>query len=1173
VSSKPPGPQRIIPQKALNAQAQSSDPQASVWVSANAGSGKTHVLTERVIRLLLEGTEPARILCLTYTKAAAAVMQKRIFDRLAAWTRMDDRQLAEALRALEGRTAGKKRLQAARRLFAQALETPGGLKIQTIHAFCEALLHQFPLEANIAGHFDMMDDMQQTSLLREARRQLFETAYQAPGTDLGRAFALVLATAGESGLHLLLEEAIQNRQLLSQCIRKGQDNGLEQLLRDMFGLEPHDTAPSLTAALKETALLPAATCALLAKHGGTRAADFVAQMQQLLAADTGEVIRQLCLSAYFREDKHHEPRKPGPVFTKAVQAAAPDAIEQFLEKQQALADLFEKLNAIELVSLNKAAYTVIEKLLGDYSARKRAHGLLDFDDLIYRALALLRRKGGGQWVQYKLDRGIDHILVDEAQDTSPAQWDIVRLLSDEFFAGRGQREINRTVFAVGDEKQSIYSFQGAVPEDFDNNSHYISRRAAQARRTFRKVRLDFSFRSTRDVLSAVDRVFATQENYEGLTAENQPTVHDAIRVHEPGAVDIWHMLTPQDIQEPEDWRQPVDYLASPAIRLAGQIAETIDTWLKNGEPLRGQGRPMRASDIMVLVRNRGQFVHALSRALKNRGVAVAGADRLRLSDHIAVRDLMALGAFVLQPHDDLSLAAVLKSPLFSLEEEQLLALAANRSGTLWAALEHAAQHCGALASMVEELRTYRAAADITPVFEFYSRVLSQNGGRRKILARLGAEAGDVLDAFLDYSLAVQKTGLPGLQAFLETLRVVNPEIKRELDQNRDEVRIMTVHAAKGLEAGVVFLVDAGSRIWNSRHEPKLLPVRHHETAMLLWQPSAALKTKHGQAVIDRLKQRAEQEYRRLLYVGMTRAEDRLIVCGYRGKQQAEGTWLALVAAALQPYAETIPPPAEGVAAWRYRVNPQDEMALACQPAAPAPQSLPAVPGFLWQKAAPERSLPRPLAPSGPALAIETEPAIDPERMSRSPVLADIGGPGQSVSFAIERGNAMHRLLQYLPDVAAEKRQALASHYLQRRLPGCSAAQHQDMLKSVFTILEDARFSDLFSETGKAEVAVMGVIDVGGSQRAVAGQIDRLAVYEQQVLLADFKTGQPARSSDDIPVAYLLQLALYVKLLEPLYPGRDIRPALIYTQTPVLFTPDREKLNELIDKLRRNAVQS
>jgi len=1153
-----------IPQQALDAQTQSSDPLASVWVAANAGSGKTHVLTERVIRLLLAGTEPARILCLTYTKAAAAVMQTRIFDRLAAWTQLDDTALADILEKLEGKRVSTAHVAAARTLFARALETPGGLKIQTIHAFCEALLHQFPLEANIAGHFDMMDDMQQTALLDEAKCHLLETVWREPSTPLAAAFETVLNTVGEYGFTLLIQETIASRQKLPAALTRFRHDGAA-LFFDLFGMKGDETIEELLRELRENAVLDGHILAGLQQHGGVNAATFVATIEAL--RDEGELgkIHAFCERAYFTSGN---PRKATPIFTKAVQAALPDGIEQFLQAQEKLAGLLEKLKLLEVVRLNTAAYPLMIALLDDYETLKRARGLLDFDDLIYRALAMLKRDGAGPWVQYKLDNGVDHILVDEAQDTSPAQWEIVRLLSDEFFAGIGQRDVTRTIFAVGDEKQSIYSFQGAVPEDFAANGRFVKNRAAQAQQLFRNVRLAFSFRSTGDVLAAVDEVFAREENYRGLSADHEPTVHSAVRVQAPGMVDIWEALTPETVEEPEDWRLPVDHLASPAIRLAGQIAETIAGWLTDGEVLAGVSRPMRASDIMVLVRKRGQFVHALSRELKNRGVAVAGADRLRLGDHIAVRDLMALGQFVSQPHDDLSLASVLKSPLFALEENDLLALAPARAGTLFAALEKAAREDMRLGAVVAELRQYRAIADITPVFEFYSHVLSQNGGRRKILARLGSEASDVLDAFLDYTLAMQKTGLPGLQAFLETLRLANPEIKRELDQNREEVRIMTVHAAKGLEGRVVFLVDDGSAIWNASHAPKLLSIPYKDGVVPVWHPKKELQTKMGAAVIENLKQRAAEEYRRLLYVGMTRAEDRLIVCGYCGKNKVEDSWLPVVSQALRDKAQPLAQRVEGVQAWRYCLPRQDEMPLVQEGSATQAESLPPLPDYLCRRAVAEHGLPQPLSPSGASVLMEAAPALAPDHLRHSPVL-ETGGT-VAASFAIERGNLVHKLMQYLPALAMEERHSRAQNYLQHAAPHWSEEQRAEALSSIFTVLERPDLAPLFDIDSRAEVAVMGIVDIHGRRRAVSGQIDRLAVLPDHILIADFKTGRPPQNAADIPDAYLLQLALYQKLLEKIYPDHEICTMLVYMQGATVFKPDREKQQALLEKLAQRA---
>lgn len=1157
---------RKIPLKALEAQAQSSDPNNSVWVSANAGSGKTHVLTERVIRILLNNTAPSRILCLTYTKAAAAVMQGRIFNRLSQWTRISDEALGQELEKLEHKKPDLARITSARRLFAQALETPGGLKIQTIHAFCEALLHQFPVEANIAGHFEMIDDMRQIALIAEAKRLILEAAYKREDEELSAAFDLILATVGEDGLNRLFEEAITKRQSLQKPLLQWQDEGI-LFFRNIFGVQGGDNAENLSYALKQTALYTPERIALFLSVGGANIEKLCDRVEALAQEKNWKKFKSLAQDIYFNKDG--KARSPKPIFTKAVLGVAPDAAEEFQQRHEAVLQLLDTLCAVDLVALNQAAYVLINNLNNLYNRLKKRRGFLDFDDLIHKTVAMLQRKGAGEWVQYKLDRGIDHILVDEAQDTSPAQWQIIRLLSEEFFAGDSARNERRSLFAVGDEKQSIYSFQGAQPEDFAQHGRAVQKRALAAKLGFKKIRLDFSFRSTNDVLSAVDHVFAVPQNYQGLSADNEKTIHEAVRKNEPGEVDIWQALTPDGVSEPEDWREPVDQLAAPAIILARQIALTIKHWLDNGEVIAGQNRLVTPRDIMVLVRKRDQFVHALSRELKNLHIAVAGADRLLLSEHIAVRDLVALGRFVLQPYDDLSLAAVLKSPLFHFIDDDLLKIAAERQGLLYHALEQQAGNNPKYQRAYDLLEEYRALADITPVYEFYSRILSENHGRRDILARLGVEASDVLDAFMDYTLAVQKTGLPGLQAFLEILAEVQPQIKREMDQSRNEVRIMTVHAAKGLEAAIVFLVDSGSAIWSSKHEPRLISVDNTTEGqaiepVLLWQPSSQYKTALIGEAIDGLKQRANQEYRRLLYVGMTRAEDRLIVCGYKSKRPIDGTWLDLVRDALQDKSIAIASPVEGINIYRYQLSApqlgivsdkiiQEESILQFD-----------MPEFLFERVLPEQSLPRPLSPSKASMVIEDAPNIDPAGMIESPILqTDVS---KQKKLSIERGQLIHRLLEYLPDICPSKRQALLQNYLKQQASHFDKEILQDIEHMVLNLINDPKFKPLFVPHAQAEVALMGVVSVRGKKRPLSGQIDRLVVDADKVIFADFKTGQVPTTIEQVPEGYKLQMALYYQILQEIYPDKQIKGLLIYTHAPVIFEMSANSMHAMLAML-------
>ncbi|WP_455466102.1 double-strand break repair helicase AddA [Bartonella sp. B39] len=1151
-----------IPEAALDAQATATHPQKNVWVSANAGSGKTHVLTERVIRLLLNGTPPARILCLTYTRAAAAVMQSRIFRTLSSWNELDDAQLKEILSQLENKPINATKITYARQLFARALETPGGLKIQTIHAFCESLLHQFMLEANIAGHFELIDDVNRKKLQQEARCQLLKH------NDAQPALKQLLKVISEHTLNKLLDEANEKQHKLHGFLSSLLSENGEEQLRALFNLAPYDTNQQLLEKIQQTARLPLYALTHCQTYGNKNTKAMIEKLSQLETTCDETTIINVISNVYFKATG--DPRNFSLISSKKSDEIWPFIQQTIEDKQRKLSVLLEKYQCVKILALNMAAFHLCAIYLKIYANLKKANGFLNFDDLIERTLHLLQREGASQWVHYKLDHGLDHILLDEAQDTNPEQWKIIQLLAQEFFTGYSQRDNIRTLFAVGDEKQSIYSFQGAAPENFAANGRMIQKKAEQAKQKFEKIQLNYSFRSTADVLKSVDLVFETPENYKGLSAENTKTVHEAIRIHSPGEVILWDALSKETNEFPNDWHLTVDQSDTPEVRLAEKIAETIDGWLQKGEMLPAKGRLMRASDIMVLVRKRDEFVLALSRALKQRNVPVAGADRLQLTKHMSVRDLMALGRFVLQPQDDLSLACVLKSPLFSLSEEELFQIAAYRTGSLWQSLcMHASSHAS-FKDTFESLNEYRNLVDKMPVFEFYSHILNNDKGRLKILARLGSEANDVLDAFMDYTLTIQKTGLPGLQAFLETLSASEPEIKREFDQNHEEIRIMTVHAAKGLEAAVVFLVDPGSAIWHSQHAPHLLKVPLNNTQLndqraYIWHPNAEFNTKPSEKALSHLKERAEEEYKRLLYVGMTRAEDRLFVCGYKSERTFSDTWLQLVKKALKPHAVAIKGPAEDIAAWRYCITPHISTPINQEVHYANNQTLPPLPDFFSRKVPAEPTLPKPLRPSVASLSIEADNELfsHSKQSSISPVL---GETNTNRAFFIEYGNIVHRLLQYLPNCTPKKRRDYARRYLKMKASHWYQSQKEDALRHVWQILDHSYLKPLFSDHSRAEVSLMGIIKIRGKEQVVSGQIDRLYITENSIIFADFKTGIPPKSEAAIASRYLLQMALYRKLLQAIHPNRDVQALLIYSREAKVFKLSPEKLDAILDKI-------
>lgn len=1147
-------------------QAIASDPQRSAWVSANAGSGKTHVLTQRVIRLLLSGCRASAILCLTYTKAAAAEMSNRVFERLAEWVTLDDATLSARITALEGRAPSAATVTEARRLFARALETPGGLKIQTIHAFCEALLHQFPLEANVAGHFSVLDDRTATILLADARRLLLTAAATEGDPVLTGAFETVLALADDTGLESLLSMIVANRTALQAFLNEAeQTGGTDRVLREALGLDAEETSDSVIAQFWPLAGLNGPDLTryidIARASGGAKVRDFADGLAVTAELKTPlqryQAVRDLFFSA-----SSGKPRAMSGFFSAPLRKAVPNLEDKVQAAYDAVLSLSDRLALVHMFEATQAAMVLAERLTQDYEDIKKSRSQLDFDDLINRTARLLTRADVGAWVHYKLDQGIDHILVDEAQDTSPVQWSIIRSLAEDFFTGDSARGRHRTLFAVGDEKQSIYSFQGARPERFSEEAREAKRRIDASGLAFSPVQLQLSFRSTEDVLSAVDTVFREPAHARGLSARNEPVVHASNRVGHPGLVEIWDAIAPAPSLEEEDWTAAFDATPehAPANILAERIAATLAHWIGTETIIeKTTRRVMRPGDVIVLVRKRDAFVNALMRALKTRhDIPVAGADRLVLTAHIAVQDLMALGRFLLLPQDDLSLAAVLKSPLFAVTEEVLADAATLRplGHSLWSALQ--ASPDPALAPVVARLATYRTLADTLSVYDLYARLLGADGGRAAFLSRLGSEVSDILDEFLTFCLDHEANGLPGLQSFISGLELEAPTIKREQDKERNEVRVMTVHAAKGLEAPVVFLVDGSGKAFNNQHVPalRMVPSPHGRGAdgeastIPVWRPPRAPSNSLIDSDTQRLKASAEEEYRRLLYVGMTRAADRLIVCGYRGKLDNPESWHAMVRAGLAADAEGRLVPVDfsvaglqwSGARWHALTKRTDfaiepaEVDIAADDAGSLPQAL-------LEPLPPQRHLPRPLSPSGAGFTVEAD-AADTITGSRLFLNDKATGP------SLLRGAILHRLLQVLPARLPEAREADAALYLSRAAPNWSEAQRDGIVQSVLAVIDDPALSALFSGSSRAEVSIMGTLRLGAREHAVSGRIDRLAVAENCVVIADFKTNRTVPGDvGAVPNVYRTQLAIYREILRPLYPAHRFRCILVFTEGP------------------------
>ncbi len=1095
--------------EAVRAQARASAPDASVWVTASAGTGKTKVLTDRVLALMLTGTHPGRLLCLTFTKAAAAEMANRLAKTLAGWATADDHALSGPLTTLLGRLPEPRDLETARRLFARVLDVPGGMRIETVHAFCQSLLRRFPIEAGVPPHFEVMDERDTAALLEEAKEEVLAAG--------GETLARVTGRIHETAFPDLLADLARDRGKLERMFAHyGGVARVRAAINHRLGLEPGDTPDRVLTALCEDRAFDAVGLRRVAEPG---------PMADWLADPATRAARFETWRTIFLTDKNTARAK---FKNNPVMKAEADRLEAAMDR----------LRAAAVAHATAALLDLADHLLAAYRRRKTARARMDYDDLILAARDLLAKDGAVAWVLYKLDGGIDHVLIDEAQDTSPDQWAVVAALTGEFFAGRGVYDRVRTVFAVGDVKQSIYGFQGADPRAFTAMRHHFAGLAGAVGH-WDEVPLEVSFRSTRAVLTAVDAVFAPgRPARAGVIGEDEDVRHLPMRAEQAGLVEIWPPVEPRPADPVAPWKPPVERIGgdSPATRLAADIAARIARMVGT-DMLESRGRPVRAGDILVLVRRRTAFVEDLVRALKSLGVPVAGTDRMVLTDPIAVMDLLALGAVLLLPEDDLTLATVLKSPLIGLTEDQLFDLAWNRGKEvrLWDALRAKSGEGPAFAFAWERLNHLRGLTDRVTPFALFAHVLGPLGGKRRLLERLGAEAEDPLDEFLNAALAFERSNPPSLQRFLHWLEAGGVEIKRDLEQGeRDAVRIMTVHGAKGLQASIVFLPDTMS-----------VPVKGDRLLwlddLLLWPPSSADQDPVCRAVVQERRQAITHEYRRLLYVAMTRAEDRLIVCGWLGRRAAPADcWYHLIRDAVAPFA------GEDDTGVLRLTTPQTAPPDRAQKAGEAAPPKSVLPDWATRPPPPEPAPPRPLAPSR---AEGEEPAV------RSPL--DKGGADR-----FRRGRLIHRLLQTLPDLARADRSAAATRWLARAAPDLDAGSRMAIASEVADVLDHPSFTPLFAPGSRAEVAVSGLI----GDRAVQGVVDRLAVTETEVLIADFKTNRrPPADSGQIPDLYVRQMAAYRLALACVYPGRTIKCALVWTDGPRLTEIDPQRMDDALGR--------
>lgn len=1106
----------MIRDDASESQVQASNPAFSTWLSANAGSGKTRVLTDRVARLLLSGVQPQHVLCLTYTKAAAREMQNRLFDRLGEWAMKPDDALMTALTELgdEGRFAPGA-LAKARQLFARAIETPGGLRIQTIHSFCATLLRRFPLESGVSPQFTEIDDRTTQKIIAQIAEEIAETVapdlmFEVAQRYSGADFSTLL---GEIAKHRAAFAVQKSDADIRKLFGLPAGESIELILADVFLGGEADLCAAIDPIMRAGSVTDAKNANILTALDMTRPNMTTLSVLEtvFLSGDKAE--------PPFAAKVDTLPTKP----TRLNMGALIDPLNAFMRRVESA-----HLRRLALFAAQKTVllHRLAAVFLPRYAAAKAARGFLDFDDLITQARALLTNPDVAAWVLFRLDGGIDHILVDEAQDTSPAQWDVIEMLSAEFTAGVGAHAGGRTLFVVGDKKQSIFSFQGADVAAFDEKWHRFKSKFEAAGQAFQTAELRHSFRSSQAILRVVDEVFGSRFP----AAMGDQVAHIAFKDAMPGRVDLWPLIEKVPPQKDENWEDPIDlisethHMARLADRIAAEIASMIAAGTQIPDGLAGNSRPVHAGDFLILVQNRRGVFDEIIRACKQANLPIAGADRLKLGGEIAVRDLVALLSFLATPEDDLSLAAFLRSPLAGWTEAELYTIAQPRTGYLWEALRSHHAH-----PTVEMLTDLRDQTDYLRPYDLLERVLIRHDGRRRLLARLGPEAEDGIDELLSQAIAFETSEIPSLTGFLMWLASDEIIVKRQMDSAGGRIRVMTVHGAKGLEAPIVILPDTCNHTHPDRNE-----VYAAAGDVPIWKTNTDQDTPNIAQARTMRAQKADEERLRLLYVALTRARSWLIVAG-AGEAKQDDCWYRLIAQGME--AAGAIDLIDATKRFSFGDWPND-----------APQNAnipllePVLQGWVTQNAA---DIPH------------TDALISPSALGGEKVLqGEYGDDALDGPAAAARGTALHLLLEYLPTQTQQDWPRIAA----RLIP--DTALCSDVFAEAGGLLTNPDLVSIFSPTALTEVGITAPLLAG----QMLGSIDRLIVSDSTVLAVDFKSNRIVPNAvSAVPEGLLRQMGAYASALENLYPNHRIQTAILWTATAQLMHLDRDMLRTALDR--------
>ncbi|NEV49657.1 DNA helicase UvrD [Wolbachia pipientis] len=1069
------------------------NPNFSVWVNASAGTGKTKILIDRVLRLLLENKR--NILCLTFTNAAANEMENRVHSILSKWAICSESVLIADLEQLDffpmypylssqcSTRENKDYLTRTRRLFSE-LENLG-LTIQTIHAFCYKLISNFPIEAGIAPNCTLNECKELHSII----------------------FNKVLHNETvQDDINLIATEIDENKLrdlLYTLCIKRSISENDSEYIKDKLSApdEIHDLQSETTEHIKRLAeilsegskrdqsyseilystVIPVLDTGIQKKRTSVSYSD-----------DTGmerKDTRIEDLAKVFLKSESHEKKSISSIATKSTLEKFRDA-EQIIESvQNVVFTHIKDMNSYQIFRRTSSLLGIFKVYVDLYSSEKSKNALLDYNDIIGLAKNLLSNPNYKDWILFNLDQKIDHILVDEAQDNSISQWKIITNLCDEFFAGNDEK---RTLFVVGDVKQSIYRFQGANPHLFNYMQQYFHTKTGG--RDWISCQLEKSFRSTPEVLMLVDRIF---NNFRAEISFNDNEIkHVPHRENDQGYIEIWPALP--KCKEKEQRALQIHLTCKEGYTIADRllaqaIAHKIHNWLNEGRILVAKDRHIEPRDIVILVRQRNVLVDYIISELKKANVPVVGRDYFRIMDYIAVQDLIALAEFLLLQANNLALANALKSPLFNFTEDDLFNIAYNRKEqSLWERLQ---DYHGVIYS---ELNYLINLSRIESPLTLFTHILRT--GKKKFAARLGLECFEVLDEFMNLVLQFEN---PSLQAFVQWIKENNPEIKNDMQSECNAVRIMTIHKSKGLQAPIVFLVDTNTVPRNSKS------IIFDGTEVPFWCG------KNNNAYCDQVKREKKledyNEYLRLLYVALTRAEDELYILSKEPVQK--GSWYDLITQYGEPY--------EKKQAYLQPIFKEKVEVLCVNANYP----------YIYKKRdyfdVPVISLPPNLSMSFQCLTLGSSEKEGAEWIP-------VSSTGMTDGYT--RGLIIHSILQYMPKIEKEGRK----NWVRKYLDNINTSEDKDEIYSKILAFNE-KYGYLFDLGGKSEITLSGIIN----GEPVLVRLDMLCITQDKAIIIDYK------SHRNVSVSLLneikKQMLTYKTLVQEIYPNKQVECMVIWVE--------------------------